>query len=181
MSVLFFRAVSSPWTFLFVCLVHSVSVEPWRWPGAAAADQRQRCQVQTSPGGQPSLFTGQSQTLLQGEWNHFIWNTLYLTWAIWVSSMLTRVLLSLNSLQENTHRLTLSMSPDEAYLEKQAQAEEDKLQSKIQALSHSDRKEIYENGNDGSTDDGNVFLYKTLKLSITRVLLERSGAAGCSE
>ncbi|XP_075954353.1 presequence protease, mitochondrial isoform X2 [Anarhichas minor] len=48
--------------------------------------------------------------------------------------------------KENTHRLTLSMSPDEAYLEKQAKAEEEKLQKKIQALSDSDRKEIYENG-----------------------------------
>lgn len=49
-------------------------------------------------------------------------------------------------MQENTHRLTLSMSPDEAYLEKQAQAEEEKLQKKIQALSDSDRKEIYDKG-----------------------------------
>lgn len=48
------------------------------------------------------------------------------------------------SLQENTHRLTLSMSPDESYLEKQAQAEEEKLQKKIQALSDGDRKEIYD-------------------------------------
>ncbi|XP_071346670.1 presequence protease, mitochondrial [Trachinotus anak] len=48
--------------------------------------------------------------------------------------------------KENTHRLTLSMSPDEAYLEKQAQAEEEKLQKKIQALSDSDKKEIYEKG-----------------------------------
>ncbi|XP_036940263.1 presequence protease, mitochondrial [Acanthopagrus latus] len=48
--------------------------------------------------------------------------------------------------KENTHRLTLSMSPDEAYLEKQAQAEEEKLQKKIQALSDSDRKEIYDKG-----------------------------------
>uniref|UniRef100_A0A8D3CHC9 Presequence protease, mitochondrial n=1 Tax=Scophthalmus maximus TaxID=52904 RepID=A0A8D3CHC9_SCOMX len=48
--------------------------------------------------------------------------------------------------KENTHRLTLSMSPDEAYLEKQAKAEEEKLQRKIQALSDSDRKEIYEKG-----------------------------------
>ncbi|KAM6920229.1 presequence protease, mitochondrial [Lycodopsis pacificus] len=48
--------------------------------------------------------------------------------------------------KENTHRLTLSMSPDEAYLEKQAKAEEEKLQKKIQALSDGDRKEIYENG-----------------------------------
>uniref|UniRef100_A0A8C9XQS6 Pitrilysin metalloproteinase 1 n=1 Tax=Sander lucioperca TaxID=283035 RepID=A0A8C9XQS6_SANLU len=52
----------------------------------------------------------------------------------------------LHYFKENTHRLTLSMSPDEAYLEKQAQAEEEKLQRKIQALSHSDRKEIYEKG-----------------------------------
>ncbi|KAM9349611.1 presequence protease, mitochondrial isoform 1-T1 [Symphorus nematophorus] len=48
--------------------------------------------------------------------------------------------------KENTHRLTLSMSPDEAYREKQAKAEEEKLQKKIQALSDGDRKEIYEKG-----------------------------------
>lgn len=38
------------------------------------------------------------------------------------------------------------MSPDESYLEKQAQAEEEKLQKKIQALSDGDRKEIYDKG-----------------------------------
>uniref|UniRef100_A0A8C2WXF8 Pitrilysin metalloproteinase 1 n=1 Tax=Cyclopterus lumpus TaxID=8103 RepID=A0A8C2WXF8_CYCLU len=48
--------------------------------------------------------------------------------------------------KENTHRLTLSMSPDKAYLEKQAKAEEEKLQKKIGALSDADRKEIYEKG-----------------------------------
>uniref|UniRef100_A0A7N6AQB6 Pitrilysin metalloproteinase 1 n=1 Tax=Anabas testudineus TaxID=64144 RepID=A0A7N6AQB6_ANATE len=48
--------------------------------------------------------------------------------------------------KENTHRLTLSMSPDEAYLEKQANAEEEKLQKKIQALSDRDREEIYKKG-----------------------------------
>ncbi|KAM3605131.1 uncharacterized protein V6R79_021170 [Siganus canaliculatus] len=48
--------------------------------------------------------------------------------------------------KENTHRLTLSMSPDEAYIDKQAMAEEEKLQRKIQALSDSDKKEIYEKG-----------------------------------
>lgn len=48
--------------------------------------------------------------------------------------------------KENTHRLTLSMSPDDAYMEKQAKAEEEKLQKKIQALSDRDRKEIYEKG-----------------------------------
>lgn len=49
-------------------------------------------------------------------------------------------------LQENTHRLTLTMSPDEAYMDKQAKAEEEKLQNKIQALLDTDRKEIYEKG-----------------------------------
>ncbi|XP_065809658.1 presequence protease, mitochondrial-like [Labrus bergylta] len=48
--------------------------------------------------------------------------------------------------KENTHRLTLSMSPDEVYLEKQAKAEEEKLQKKIHALSDSDKKDIYEKG-----------------------------------
>lgn len=38
------------------------------------------------------------------------------------------------------------MSPDEAYLEKQVKAEEEKLQKKVQALSESDKKDIYEKG-----------------------------------
>lgn len=50
------------------------------------------------------------------------------------------------TLQENTHRLTLSMNPDEAYMEKQVKAEEDKLRRKVQALSDTDRKEIYQKG-----------------------------------
>ena len=48
--------------------------------------------------------------------------------------------------QENTHRLTLSMSPDEQYVEKQSNAEQDKLQQKIQALSDAARIDIYEKG-----------------------------------
>lgn len=48
--------------------------------------------------------------------------------------------------QENTHRLTLSMSPDENYLEKQAKEEEEKLHRKIKALSDADRTDIYEKG-----------------------------------
>lgn len=39
------------------------------------------------------------------------------------------------------------MSPDEVYMEKQAEEEEEKLQKKIQALSDTDRQEIYEKGN----------------------------------
>uniref|UniRef100_A0A2I4CMQ5 Presequence protease, mitochondrial n=1 Tax=Austrofundulus limnaeus TaxID=52670 RepID=A0A2I4CMQ5_AUSLI len=48
--------------------------------------------------------------------------------------------------KDNTHRLTLKMSPDEGYLEKQAEAEEKKLQEKIQALSDADKKLIYQKG-----------------------------------
>lgn len=48
--------------------------------------------------------------------------------------------------KDNTHRLTLSMSPAENYMEKQAEAEDEKLLKKIEALSESDRKEIYEKG-----------------------------------
>ncbi|KAM8839125.1 presequence protease, mitochondrial [Synchiropus picturatus] len=48
--------------------------------------------------------------------------------------------------KKNTHRLTLSMSPDENFLDKQARAEEEKLQKKVQDLSQSDRQEIYEKG-----------------------------------
>uniref|UniRef100_A0A8C9SVM2 Pitrilysin metalloproteinase 1 n=1 Tax=Scleropages formosus TaxID=113540 RepID=A0A8C9SVM2_SCLFO len=48
--------------------------------------------------------------------------------------------------KDNTHRLMLSMSPDEAYFEKRAKTEQEKLQQKIQSLSGSDRKEIYDKG-----------------------------------
>uniref|UniRef100_A0A8C1IT18 Pitrilysin metalloproteinase 1 n=1 Tax=Cyprinus carpio TaxID=7962 RepID=A0A8C1IT18_CYPCA len=48
--------------------------------------------------------------------------------------------------KDNTHRLTLTMSPDERFLEKQAEAEEQKLQEKIQNLSDADHKDIYEKG-----------------------------------
>ncbi|CAF97768.1 unnamed protein product [Tetraodon nigroviridis] len=48
--------------------------------------------------------------------------------------------------KENTHRLTLSMSPDEAYMEKQLKAEEEKLQRKLRCLSEADRKEIHGKG-----------------------------------
>ncbi|TRY56080.1 hypothetical protein DNTS_017927 [Danionella cerebrum] len=48
--------------------------------------------------------------------------------------------------QKNSHRLTLSMSPDERFLEKQAEAEELKLQQKIQSLSVDDRNDVYEKG-----------------------------------
>lgn len=56
------------------------------------------------------------------------------------------IVFSFSSLQDNTHRLTLSMSPAENYMEKQAEAEDEKLLKKIEALSESDRKEIYEKG-----------------------------------
>nr|XP_054599428.1 presequence protease, mitochondrial isoform X2 [Nothobranchius furzeri] len=49
-------------------------------------------------------------------------------------------------LKENTHQLTLKMSPDEDYMGKQTQAEEIKLQEKIQLLSDGDKKQIYEKG-----------------------------------
>uniref|UniRef100_A0A8B9HFI3 Pitrilysin metallopeptidase 1 n=1 Tax=Astyanax mexicanus TaxID=7994 RepID=A0A8B9HFI3_ASTMX len=48
--------------------------------------------------------------------------------------------------KENTHQLILSMSPDEQYVEKQNEAELEKLQQKIQALTQADRKNIYEKG-----------------------------------
>lgn len=48
--------------------------------------------------------------------------------------------------KDNPHRLTLSMSPDDQYLEKQAKAEEDKLHKKVQALTQEDRKEIFDKG-----------------------------------
>ncbi|XP_060761903.1 presequence protease, mitochondrial isoform X3 [Neoarius graeffei] len=47
--------------------------------------------------------------------------------------------------KDNTHRLTLSMSPDEQYLEKRNKVEE-KLLEKVQALTDVERKDIYERG-----------------------------------
>lgn len=49
-------------------------------------------------------------------------------------------------LQENTHRLTLSMSPDESYFVKRAEAEELKLKQATEALSESDKEETYQKG-----------------------------------
>ncbi|KAL4624653.1 presequence protease, mitochondrial-like isoform X1 [Arapaima gigas] len=49
-------------------------------------------------------------------------------------------------LKENSHRLTLSMSPDPSYLEKQAEEEDAKLGQKVAALSERDRRDIYEKG-----------------------------------
>ncbi|KAG7251270.1 hypothetical protein CRUP_022234, partial [Coryphaenoides rupestris] len=48
--------------------------------------------------------------------------------------------------QDNGHRLTLSMSPDESYLERQALAEQEKLRGKTQGLTEPDLKEIYDKG-----------------------------------
>lgn len=45
------------------------------------------------------------------------------------------------------------MSPEESYLEKQAKAEEEKLQKKIEVLSDSDRKQIYDKGNIWTCED----------------------------
>lgn len=59
---------------------------------------------------------------------------------------ITYVYLCLCAFQDNTHRLTLSMSPDEKYLEKQAEAEEHKLHHKTQNLTDVDLKDIYEKG-----------------------------------
>ncbi len=74
------------------------------------------------------------------------------------------------ALQENTHRLTLSMSPDEAYMEKQAKAEEEKLQKKVQALSDSDRKEIYEKGTHNFTLHCGESLFSFARVSLLPAL-----------
>lgn len=54
------------------------------------------------------------------------------------------------------------MSPDQAYMEKQAQQEEEKLQRQIQTLSDSDRREIYEKGNSSAAVGGS---YRRLSAS----------------
>ncbi|XP_078089031.1 presequence protease, mitochondrial isoform X1 [Mustelus asterias] len=48
--------------------------------------------------------------------------------------------------KENSHRLALSMSPDEGYLENQAKFEKEKLQEKINSLSLEERQEIHKKG-----------------------------------
>lgn len=54
--------------------------------------------------------------------------------------------LSLLLLQNNQHRLTLSMNPDDKYYEKQAQMEAEKLKQKVNSLSLKDKEQIYEKG-----------------------------------
>uniref|UniRef100_A0A8C5SVS6 Presequence protease, mitochondrial n=1 Tax=Laticauda laticaudata TaxID=8630 RepID=A0A8C5SVS6_LATLA len=48
--------------------------------------------------------------------------------------------------KDNPHRLTLSMSPDAAFHDKQAATEADKLKEKVEALSEEEKKQIYEKG-----------------------------------
>lgn len=60
--------------------------------------------------------------------------------------IIQHLITSLSLIQDNTHRLTLSMSPDDSYLDKQASAEERILQEKISALSDGDKKDIYDKG-----------------------------------
>ncbi|EMP41137.1 Presequence protease [Chelonia mydas] len=48
--------------------------------------------------------------------------------------------------KDNPHRLTLSMSPDESYYEKQAKLEAEKLKQKVNALSEEEKKQTYEKG-----------------------------------
>ncbi|XP_068091898.1 presequence protease, mitochondrial isoform X2 [Hyperolius riggenbachi] len=48
--------------------------------------------------------------------------------------------------QDNPHRMTLTMSPDDDYYNKQAQLESEKLNQKVKALSEEERKQIYEKG-----------------------------------
>ncbi|XP_068196334.1 presequence protease, mitochondrial [Antennarius striatus] len=70
--------------------------------------------------------------------------------------------------KENPHRLTLSMSPDQNYLEKQIQAEKEKLQTKVGALSETDRKEIYDRGLEllaAQSETGDASCLPTLKVS----------------
>ncbi|XP_075068173.1 presequence protease, mitochondrial [Mixophyes fleayi] len=48
--------------------------------------------------------------------------------------------------QDNLHRMTLSMSPDEEHYERQARLENEKLRQKVKALSEEERKQIYDKG-----------------------------------
>ncbi|XP_063159491.1 presequence protease, mitochondrial isoform X1 [Candoia aspera] len=48
--------------------------------------------------------------------------------------------------KDNLHRLTLSMSPDVAFHDKQAAMEADKLKEKVETLSEEEKKQIYEKG-----------------------------------
>lgn len=49
-------------------------------------------------------------------------------------------------LQDNPHRLTLSMSPEEEYHDKQAKMEAEKLGKKVNALSEEEKTQIFEKG-----------------------------------
>uniref|UniRef100_A0A663M393 Presequence protease, mitochondrial n=1 Tax=Athene cunicularia TaxID=194338 RepID=A0A663M393_ATHCN len=48
--------------------------------------------------------------------------------------------------KDNPHRLTLSMSPEEDYHDKQAKMETEKLQKKVNALSEEEKTQIFEKG-----------------------------------
>lgn len=105
-----------------------------------------------------------------------------------ITSFVPLCLLRPSTLQENTHRLTLSMNPEEAYMEKQVKAEEEKLGRKVQALTDADRKEIYEKGGKTGSKEPTCGgfeefapLQQLVLLDPGVLLLQRSGAAGCPE
>lgn len=67
-------------------------------------------------------------------------------------------------------------------MEKQVKAEEEKLGRKVQALSDADRKEIYQKGSKNVTKAPKRPTCRGVEeLDPGVLLLQRSGAAGCSE
>lgn len=71
------------------------------------------------------------------------------------------------------------MNPDEAYMEKQLKAEEEKLGRKVQALSDADRKEIYEKGSKHFTGFSLICsFFSSLRLQRDQLVLEPLPTAG---
>ena len=48
--------------------------------------------------------------------------------------------------QDNNHKLTLTMSPDESYEDDKTKREEERLQKLVSQLSDSDKQSIYQTG-----------------------------------
>lgn len=67
-------------------------------------------------------------------------------WGLLLKSGCHLAFLLLSLLQNNQHKLTLSMTPDDKYSEKQMQMEAEKLKLKVSSLSPEDKQRLHEKG-----------------------------------
>ena len=80
---------------------------------------------------------------------HYI---LYTSWEVrgvpWSSAK--HIVVAMYSVQDNRHKLTMVMSPDEAFMAQTQQQEKDKLDQMVSQLLPEQKKDIYDKGRHGA-------------------------------